>query len=87
MAFAGKVDPTNPQMAKMMEDMQVADMMRLYNDLVARCFRPCVENFRSSHLDSEEEACLEKCAQKFLKLSGRAGMRFAEQTEKMTAPK
>jgi import inner membrane translocase subunit TIM9 len=52
--------------------------MRLYNNLVQRCFNDCVDEFRSKHLSKAEEGCVTKCCEKFLALSARTGQRFQE---------
>ncbi|XP_010266687.1 PREDICTED: mitochondrial import inner membrane translocase subunit Tim9 isoform X1 [Nelumbo nucifera] len=56
----------------------VSSSLRMYNSLVERCFTDCVENFRRKSLDKQEETCVRRCAEKFLKHSMRVGMRFAE---------
>ena len=53
----------------------------MYNSLVERCFKDCVETFRRKDLDSGEEKCVQRCAEKFMKFSGRMGMRFATDLE------
>lgn len=42
------------RMMEMMQEMQVADSLRMYNELVQRCFGHCVESFRSRKLDGKE---------------------------------
>lgn len=37
-----------------MQEMQVADSLRMYNELVQRCFSHCVDTFRSRKLDGKE---------------------------------
>jgi import inner membrane translocase subunit TIM9 len=69
------------RMMAVMQELQIQDSMRLYNELVYLCFNNCVDSFRSSKLEGKEEACVLKCAQKFLKLAARAGQRFAEQQQ------
>ncbi|KAJ8904535.1 hypothetical protein NDN08_001053 [Rhodosorus marinus] len=71
------------QMMQMMHEMQVQDSLRMYNELVHRCFGDCVDGFRSKKLDGKEEACVTKCADKFIKTAARAGMRFAEEQQAM----
>ncbi|KAL0357354.1 UNVERIFIED_CONTAM: Mitochondrial import inner membrane translocase subunit Tim9 [Sesamum calycinum] len=56
----------------------VAFSLRMYNSLVERCFTDCVDTFRRKTLDKQEETCVRRCAEKFLKHSMRVGMRFAE---------
>lgn len=65
------------EMMEMVESMQTRDSLRMYNSLVERCFRECVENFRRKTLDANEEKCVSKCTEKFLKHSARVSMRFS----------
>ncbi|CAN0036016.1 unnamed protein product [Phaeothamnion confervicola] len=66
-------------MIQHIEKMQQRDAMRTYNHIVSRCFEDCVKSFRSKNLDDGEQKCLQNCAKKYLKLTQRAGYRFAEQ--------
>ncbi|KAK9069141.1 hypothetical protein SSX86_013257 [Deinandra increscens subsp. villosa] len=66
------------RMSTMIEQLQVRDSLRMYNTLVERCFTDCVDTFRRKTLDKQEETCVKRCAEKFLKHSMRVGMRFAE---------
>lgn len=50
----------------------------MYTRLVDRCFGSCVTSFRSKSLDKSEIACAENCASRFLKMTQRVGLRFAE---------
>ena len=52
--------------------------LRMYNALVERCFRDCVDSFRRKDLEPAEERCVARCAEKFMKHSARVGARFAE---------
>ena len=52
--------------------------LRMYNSLVERCFTDCVDNFTRKTLQKQEETCVMRCAEKFLKHSMRVGLRFAE---------
>mmetsp|Transcript_3878 Transcript_3878/g.5765 ORF Transcript_3878/g.5765 Transcript_3878/m.5765 type:complete len:102 (+) Transcript_3878:62-367(+) len=71
-----------------LETQQAKDSMRMYNHLVAQCFDICVKpsgnlfggekSFASRHLDKKEEPCVNSCAEKFIKLTQRVGLRFAE---------
>ncbi|KAH3680530.1 hypothetical protein WICMUC_000261 [Wickerhamomyces mucosus] len=69
---------------KLVEQKQMKDFMRLYSNLVERCFSDCVNDFTSSKLTSKEESCILKCSEKFLKHSERVGQRFQEQNAAMT---
>ncbi|KAJ8750620.1 hypothetical protein K2173_015795 [Erythroxylum novogranatense] len=66
------------RMATMIEQLQLRDSLRMYNSLVERCFNDCVDNFSRKSLQKQEETCVTRCAEKFLKHSMRVGMRFAE---------
>jgi import inner membrane translocase subunit TIM9 len=50
----------------------------MYNNVVMRCFDACVYNFRSKTLDKSEATCTEQCAERYIKLTQRVGLRFAE---------
>ena len=50
----------------------------MYNNVVMRCFDACVHNFRSKTLDTVEVKCTEQCAERYIKLTQRVGLRFAE---------
>jgi hypothetical protein len=60
--------------------------LRMYNSLVERCFTDCVDTFRRKNLDKQEESCVRRCAEKFLKHSMRVGMRFAELNQGVATP-
>ncbi|XP_068655079.1 mitochondrial import inner membrane translocase subunit Tim9-like [Aristolochia californica] len=66
------------KMAATMEQLQIRDSLRMYNSLVERCFCDCIESFRRKTLDKQEETCVRRCAEKFMKHTMRIGMRFAE---------
>ncbi|CAH9079905.1 unnamed protein product [Cuscuta europaea] len=66
------------RMSVMIDQLQIRDSLRMYNNLVERCFTDCVETFRRKTLDKQEETCVRRCAEKFLKHSMRVGLRFAE---------
>ena len=61
-----------------LEDMQVKDTLRMINNMVEMCFSECVTTFRAKTLAAPEEKCINTCAEKFLKHSGRVGQRFGE---------
>lgn len=50
----------------------------MYNNLVSRCFDSCVSSFRSKTLDRSETTCVEFCASRYIKMTQRVGLRFAE---------
>ena len=60
--------------------------LRMYNTLVERCFTDCVDTFRRKTLDKQEETCVRRCAEKFLKHSMRVGLRFAELNQGAATP-
>lgn len=66
-----------------MQDMQMVDSLRMYNELVERCFGECVDTFRGRKLDGKEDACMQKCSSKFLAFAQRCGMRFQEYQQEM----
>ncbi len=61
-----------------LEELQVKDTLRMINNMVELCFSECVSGFRSKALTWPEEKCVNTCAEKFLKHSGRVGQRFGE---------
>jgi import inner membrane translocase subunit TIM9 len=69
---------------KLVEQKQMKDFMRLYSNLVERCFSDCVNDFTSSKLTNKEQGCILKCSEKFLKHSERVGQRFQEQNALLT---
>jgi hypothetical protein len=50
----------------------------MYNALVERCFDGCVTSFRSKTMDGSESVCVENCAARYIKMTQRVGLRFAE---------
>ncbi|KAE8680457.1 Mitochondrial import inner membrane translocase subunit Tim9 [Hibiscus syriacus] len=66
------------RMSAMVDHLQLRDSLRMYNSLVERCFNDCVDNFTRKTLQKQEENCVTRCAEKFLKHSMRVGLRFAE---------
>ncbi|KAI0917015.1 protein transporter tim9, variant 2 [Taiwanofungus camphoratus] len=57
---------------------QLQDFLRMYSNLVERCFNACCNDFTSKALSSKEDQCVMNCTDKFLKHSERVGARFAE---------
>jgi|TARA_B100001142_G_scaffold205842_1_gene204135 import inner membrane translocase subunit TIM9 len=43
------------RMATMIEGMQTRDSLRMYNNLVEKCFDTCVQSFRRKTLEKDEE--------------------------------
>jgi len=65
-------------MSRILEKKQMQDFLKMYSNLVERCFNSCCNDFTSKALSSKEDQCLSNCADKFLKHSERVGARFAE---------
>mmetsp|Transcript_8610 Transcript_8610/g.21166 ORF Transcript_8610/g.21166 Transcript_8610/m.21166 type:complete len:96 (+) Transcript_8610:3578-3865(+) len=61
-----------------LEQMQLKDSLTMYNKLVERCSDGCITSFRSKTLDKYETTCLENCASRYVKMTQRVGLRFAE---------
>ncbi|WVZ17011.1 hypothetical protein V8G54_009993 [Vigna mungo] len=55
--------------------------LRMYNSVVERCFKECVNAFYRKSLTKQEETCVLRCAQKFLRLSTQVGLRFSDLTQ------
>ncbi|KAJ1948258.1 protein transporter tim9 [Linderina pennispora] len=71
------------QMQRMMEQKQLKDFMRMYSNLVSRCFDDCVVDFTSNKLSDKELTCVNRCTLKNMKLNERIGQRFAEENAKL----
>ena len=52
------------KMAAMIEGMQTRDSLRMYNNLVEKCFSTCVQSFRRKTLEKDEERCVSKCCER-----------------------
>jgi hypothetical protein len=50
----------------------------MYNNLVENCFGGCVTSFRSKTLSKSEATCVENCSARYIKMTQRVGLRFAE---------
>ncbi|KAL1188040.1 Mitochondrial import inner membrane translocase subunit TIM9 [Cardamine amara subsp. amara] len=74
----GLPEEDKAKMSSMIEQLQLRDSLRMYNSLVERCFVDCVDSFTRKTLHKQEETCVMRCAEKFLKHTMRVGMRFAE---------
>ncbi|MBA0582583.1 mitochondrial import inner membrane translocase subunit TIM9 [Gossypium raimondii] len=74
----GLPEEDKARMSSMIDHLQLRDSLRMYNSLVERCFNDCVDNFTRKALQKQEETCVMRCAEKFLKHSMRVGLRFAE---------
>ena len=60
------------------EEMQMKVTVRMYNELVSRCYTECVTGFRAKKMSDKETRCVDRCAEKFMKYSQRVGQRFQE---------
>lgn len=77
--FGGGMSPQDQGMfMKKVEEMQLKDVIRLYNELVERCFSECVTSMRSKSLTGAESGCIDRCSEKFMKYQTRVGQRFQE---------
>ena len=79
--LANAPDASSPASAaalQKLDELQVKDTLRMINNMVELCFSECVTGFRSKALTTTEEKCVNTCAEKFLKHSGRVGQRFGE---------
>lgn len=52
--------------------------LSLYNKLRQRCFNDCVTTFYRKTLGKQEEICVRRCTEKFLRLSTSVAARYAE---------
>ncbi|KAF8109848.1 hypothetical protein N665_0090s0030 [Sinapis alba] len=64
----GLLEEDKAKMASMIDQLQLRDSLRMYNLLVERCFT----------LQKQEETCVMRCVEKFLKHTMRVGSRFGE---------
>ncbi|KAF2567330.1 hypothetical protein F2Q68_00025766 [Brassica cretica] len=74
----GLAEEDQAKMASMIDQLQLRDSLRMYNSLVERCFVDCVDTFTRKALQKQEETCVMRCAEKFLKHTMRVSMRFGE---------
>ncbi|XP_050383087.1 mitochondrial import inner membrane translocase subunit Tim9-like [Argentina anserina] len=75
----GQLEPEDEKrMSTMIDQLQIRDSLRMYNALVESCFTDCVDSFTRKSLTKQEESCVRRCAEKFLKHSMRVGLRFSE---------
>ncbi|CAJ1361947.1 unnamed protein product [Effrenium voratum] len=75
------------QVVQALNEMQMQDMMNMYNTLVERCFNECVTSFRTKGLEGHEEQCVTRCVQKFMSFSQRVSLRFQEKQQQMQLQK
>jgi import inner membrane translocase subunit TIM9 len=79
MDFSNFNSAEQAHMTKVIEKRQMQDFLRMYSNLVEKCFNSCCNDFTSKALSSKEEQCIFNCAEKYLKHTERVGARFAEQ--------
>lgn len=51
---------------KDMQESLISGEMRLYNSMVLKCFKECVNNFENELVRPEEYSCGENCSKRFL---------------------
>ncbi|XP_041992760.1 mitochondrial import inner membrane translocase subunit Tim9-like [Salvia splendens] len=66
------------RISSIIDQMQTRDSLGLYSNLSQRCFNDCVTSFYRKTLGKQEEICVMRCTEKFLRLSTRVATRFAE---------
>ncbi|XP_027337666.1 mitochondrial import inner membrane translocase subunit Tim9-like [Abrus precatorius] len=66
------------RMSTIVDQLQIRDSLKMYNSLVERCFKDCVNTFYRKSLTKQEETCVLRCAQKFMRLSMQVGLRFSD---------
>ncbi|GLJ24666.1 hypothetical protein SUGI_0471680 [Cryptomeria japonica] len=84
--LANMPEEDQQRMSNMIDQLQIRDSLRMYNSLVERCFNNCVDSFRRKTLDKQEETCVQRCAEKYLKHSMRVSLRFAELNQGSPTP-
>ncbi|KAK0244310.1 Tim10/DDP family zinc finger protein [Armillaria nabsnona] len=78
MDFSSLSSAEQVHMNKVIEKKQMQDFLRMYANIVERCFNTCCNDFTSKALSSKEDQCVMNCTEKFLKHAERVGTRFAE---------
>ncbi|KAG7443065.1 uncharacterized protein BT62DRAFT_904341 [Guyanagaster necrorhizus] len=78
MDFSSLSSAEQVHMNKVIEKKQMQDFLRMYANIVERCFNTCCNDFTSKALSSKEDQCVTNCTEKFLKHAERVGTRFAE---------
>ncbi|KAL9689006.1 hypothetical protein QQ045_033435 [Rhodiola kirilowii] len=68
----------NKRLSKKIEDLQIRDSLRMYNTVVERCFLDCVDSFLRQNLTKQEDACVHRCVDKFIRLTIRTGLRVSD---------
>ncbi|XP_057757982.1 mitochondrial import inner membrane translocase subunit TIM9-like isoform X2 [Arachis stenosperma] len=76
--MSGLPEEDKQRMSTMVDQLQIRDSLRMYNSLVERCFKDCVDTFYQKSLTKNEETCVLRCAEKFMRLSMQVGSRFSD---------
>ena len=86
-SLASLPDHLRGPLLQQVEQLQVQDSVKLYNELVDVCFTRCVSTFHTQTLDDGEDKCIKTCAEKYMNKSKRVGQRWqehqAQQNEQM----
>jgi import inner membrane translocase subunit TIM9 len=82
-AFSNIPEHQKAEFIRHLEDNQMKDSLKMYNNLVENCFDKCVMvgwdgNYSSKNLTEAEGKCISVCGNKFMKLTQRVGFRFQE---------
>jgi mitochondrial import inner membrane translocase subunit TIM9 len=72
-----------PELIRHLEEVQVRNSLKMLNVLTEKCFDKCVQtgwggSLTSKSLEKEETTCIQNCSEKYMKVTQRAGARFAE---------
>ena len=62
----------------LMQELQMRDIFRTFNEISETCFRDCVTSFRQKELTPGEECCINRCTAKYLKFMQRSSARFVQ---------
>ncbi|KAI8075402.1 Tim10/DDP family zinc finger-domain-containing protein [Gilbertella persicaria] len=73
------------QINAMMEQRQMNDFVNMFTGLVDRCFKQCANDFTTKAVTGREAACVNKCAERFLKHSELVSKRFGEISQQQSA--
>ncbi|KAF1803453.1 hypothetical protein V8B55DRAFT_1505672 [Mucor lusitanicus] len=74
------------QINAMVEQKQVTDFMNMFTGVVDRCFKECANDFTTKAVTGRESACVQRCADRFLKHAELVGNKFAELSQNMNSP-
>ncbi|XP_045204087.2 mitochondrial import inner membrane translocase subunit Tim10 B-like [Mercenaria mercenaria] len=54
------------------------DFLELYNKLTEMCFQRCISNFNNRGLSSDEDTCVGRCVDRYVKFNQRLMLTFME---------